>query len=352
MKGIPYSIDASLDFVTLRDRIEGREKRLHYRLADLIGKTESGNNADANVNVLILVAADKDDRPFSELFIIPDGQSKGDATKDPTVKTWLSQHAGQRIVCEGNVYISNSLTWVAVLGNPEDATTANESLKSSGPAAKTAADPKAGGDSVKSPEVRSGKLSNADYERAAKELGAGIEVALVRAVAEVESGGKSGFGSNSLPIIAFEGHWFRKYTNEKYDKDYPILSYKYKEKAGAEWKQNNPKNDAARWKTLDEAMALDKDAALKACSWGMFQVMGFNYKKCGYKTLDKFVDAMKQGESGQLSAFVNFCKNTTGMCDAMKNHDYAMIATLYNGSDYGDYDKKFQTAYEKYANAS
>lgn len=117
---IPYSTEASLDFVTLKNRIEDREKHLHYRLTYLIGKTENGTN----VNSLNLVEADKDNRPFSELFIIPEGQSNGDAVKDPTVQTWLKLHTGQRVVCEGNVYISNSLAWVAVVGNPEDATTA------------------------------------------------------------------------------------------------------------------------------------------------------------------------------------------------------------------------------------
>lgn len=82
-------------------------------------------------------------------------------------------------------------------------------------------------------------LKSFDYLNAAKELGAGIEVALVRAIAEVESGGKSGFGPDGLPIIAFEGHLFRKHTNNKYDKNHPSLSYEYVKKAGPEWQQNN-----------------------------------------------------------------------------------------------------------------
>ncbi len=54
--------------------------------------------------------------------------------------------------------------------------------------------------------------------------------------------------------------------------NYPLLSYRYVIKAGPQWRINNKNQDSA-WKTLEEALALDHDAALQACSWGMFQVM-------------------------------------------------------------------------------
>lgn len=136
------------------------------------------------------------------------------------------------------------------------------------------------------------KLTSADFEAAAAASGVGVEVALVRAFAEVESGGKSGFGSDGRPLIAYEGHWFRKFTDRKYDKDYPLLSYPYKTKAGPEWQKNN-KDQATAWNTPAEAEKLDRVAALQSCSWGMFQVMGFNYAKCGYEDVDAFVTAMK-----------------------------------------------------------
>ena len=78
-----------------------------------------------------------------------------------------------------------------------------------------------------------GTLSASDFEDAAKSLGSDIDVFLLHAFAMVESGGKSGFGFARLPIIAYEGHIFRKYTHKKYDKDYPLLSYRYVKKAGA-----------------------------------------------------------------------------------------------------------------------
>lgn len=200
------------------------------------------------------------------------------------------------------------------------------------------------------------KLTTADFERAAKSLGDGVSVAIIRAYAEVESGGRSGFGPKGLPIIAYEGHVFRARTRRRdktypYDRSHPMLSYEYKEKAGPEWRANN-KNQETAWKTLTAAMALDHDAALMSCSWGMFQVMGFNYARCGYATVNDFVAAMKAGEPSHLDAFVAFCKNTAGLVNAIKARDFVQMAKLYNGKDYGDYDKRIAKAYKKYGGNS
>lgn len=191
------------------------------------------------------------------------------------------------------------------------------------------------------------KLTDADFQAAAKALGTGVSVAIIQAFAEVESGGKSGFGPAGFPIIAYEGHIFRKLTDKKYDKTHPFLSYPYVKKAGPEWQRNN-KGQKVAWKTLEDAMALDHDAALQSCSWGMFQVMGFNYASCGYKNVDGFVAAMKAGERGQLDAFVGFCKSTKGLTKALASKDFANLARLYNGQDYGNYDKLIEKSFKKH----
>src|SRR5271166_4311755 len=92
---------------------------------------------------------------------------------------------------------------------------------------------------IAAPSGGAGKLTEANFAAAADALKPGVQLAMIRAFAEVESGGKSGFGPSGLPIIAYEGHIFRKYTNGKYDKSHPLLSYPYKKKAGPEWQANN-----------------------------------------------------------------------------------------------------------------
>lgn len=100
-------------------------------------------------------------------------------------------------------------------------------------------------------------LSDTDFQNAAKQLGSGISVNVIRAFAPVESGGRSGFGPAKLPIIAFEGHQFRKYTKHIYDQAHPLLSYVYVRKAGPQWQVNN-KDQVKAWETMATAFALDQ----------------------------------------------------------------------------------------------
>ena len=193
-----------------------------------------------------------------------------------------------------------------------------------------------------------GKLTDSDFQNAARTLGPNVEAAMIRAFAEVESGGKSGFGATGFPKIAFEGHIFRTSTKRAYDKTHPLLSYPYVKKAGPEWQKNN-KNDATAVETLKAAMQLNRAAAYEACSWGMFQVMGFNYWMCGFSSVDAFVESMKAGESGQLKAFVGYCIKKPGLKDALANKNFINCAKLYNGDDYGDYDKRIEKSYKKYS---
>ena len=196
------------------------------------------------------------------------------------------------------------------------------------------------------PAGSTSRLSDADFAAAAEALKPNVQIAMIRAFAEVEFGGKSGFGSSGLPIIAFEGHIFRKYTDHAYDKTNPLLSYPYKQKAGPEWRKNSADQQTA-WNTLNQALILDHSAALMSCSWGMFQVMGFNYKDCGYNNVDDFVSKMKAGERGQLDAFVGFCKANPKLRQALADRNFVICATLYNGKDYGNYDKLIEIHFKK-----
>jgi hypothetical protein len=188
-------------------------------------------------------------------------------------------------------------------------------------------------------------LSDTDFQNAAAQLGNGISANLVKAFATVESGGRSGFGPAKLPVIAFEGHIFRRYTKHKYDQTHPLLSYIYKKKAGPQWQTNN-KDQTKAWETMATAFGLDQEAALMSASWGMFQIMGFNFASCGYKTVFEFAAAMKINAGQQLKAFLGFCAKNPAFIKAAKNKDYAGMARSYNGEDFGDYDVRIKKAFE------
>lgn len=207
--------------------------------------------------------------------------------------------------------------------------------------AKTAANP--GKSTPVSPSANPAALTDEDYKKAAARLAPEIDYRLLKAFAKVESGGRSGFGGSGLPVIAYEGHIFRKLTGKVHDKAYPMLSYKYVKKAGPEWQVNN-KNQTKAWETLNSAIALNREAALKSTSWGKFQVVGLY---SGYPDVEDFVSDMKT-ELGQLEAFVKYCKARTSLISAMKAKNYQTMASIYNGDDYGNYDKLIEKAYKAY----
>lgn len=185
------------------------------------------------------------------------------------------------------------------------------------------------------------KLTEAGFKSAAEFLG--VEVAAVKAVAEVESRG-AGFLPDGRPTILFERHKFHKYTGGKFDQSHPDISNR---KAGGYGRAGTH-----QWDRYGEAYDLDPLAAMKSCSWGKFQIMGFNHAEAGCASVQEFVDAMGQSEDEQLKAFVNFVK-ANGLTDELKRRDWAGFARGYNGADYkiNKYDTKLAAAYRKHSKA-
>jgi hypothetical protein len=180
-------------------------------------------------------------------------------------------------------------------------------------------------------------ISKAGFIAAAQDIG--CEVEAVMAVARVESSG-AGFDPEGFPRTLFEGHWFHRYTNGKFAASNPTLCYPKwtKQFYGKSWQEEKAR--------LSQAIALDKTSAMLSASWGMFQIMGFNFSKCGYKTVQQFVNDMCKSEDSQLLIFTDYVKNA-GLADELRDKRWADFARLYNGPEYAQnkYDTKLQAAY-------
>lgn len=181
-------------------------------------------------------------------------------------------------------------------------------------------------------------LTEEDYKQAAEKLG--CEVAAVKAVAEVESGPHGAFLPSGDPVILFERHKFSKFTKGKYDQSNPGISNSKPGGYGAVSQQHG---------RYQEAAALDSDAAIKSCSWGRFQVMGFHWENLGYPSLKDFVDSMYVSEGNHLDAFVRYIEKN-GLAKHLTNKNWAALAEGYNGKNYkiNKYDEKLAAAYKKY----
>lgn len=184
------------------------------------------------------------------------------------------------------------------------------------------------------------KLTEQDYQQGARELE--CEVPAIKAVVEVESSG-DGFLPTGEPVILFEAHIFDRLTQGRFRKSHPHLS-------SARWdrKLYGPTGQHQH-KRLAEAVSLNRDAALQSASYGKFQVMGFNWRVCGYSSLQEFINAMYRSEEDHLQAFIGYVKGRN-LDDELRRKDWAGFAFGYNGSGFSanKYDVKLAKAYKKY----
>lgn len=191
------------------------------------------------------------------------------------------------------------------------------------------------------------KLAGQDLIDAAAALG--TDVAVVRAVLEVEAAG-AGFDDRKRPKILFEPHIFYKQLGpgpKRTDALKKGLAYK-------DWgARPYPKKSDDRYRQLDAAMAIDEAAAMNSASWGLPQIMGFNAPTAGFGSAKAMATAMMKGEREQLLAFVGYLQGSK-IAKHLVKKDWKAFALAYNGKSaltHG-YDKKLKAAYEKFSKAA
>ena len=189
--------------------------------------------------------------------------------------------------------------------------------------------------------MKPASLTAADYENASKLLG--CDKTVIQAFAEVES---SGYGfwqfsdTDWRPKILFEAYWFSQLTGGIYDKTHPEIS-------SPVWNKSLYMYGKKEYNRLDEACSLNRSAGLQSASWGKFQIMGFNHVRCGFVNLHDFINAMYKSEAEHLKAFCAFVSADKKLIDAIRNHDFRIMALRYNGSGAVDiYSSRLQDIYK------
>ena len=194
-------------------------------------------------------------------------------------------------------------------------------------------------------------ISDKSYQNAATRLG--ISVAAIKAFSSVESNG-SGFLSDGTPKILYERHiMFKRLAETKGTgaavdaaNDNPDLVNKSPfDKYASSEKQHG---------LLDQAAKIDRNCALESCSWGAFQIIGFNWKMMGYSSVQDFVNAMYASEDSQLDAFVRFVSPQKALVSALKSLDFDKAASIYNGPNYKrfNYADKMRNAFAKFGGSN
>lgn len=166
-----------------------------------------------------------------------------------------------------------------------------------------------------------------------------VKVSALRAVATVESAG-SGFAADGRPKVLFEGHIFHRLTQGRFSAGHPTLSF-------PKWtKLHYAKTQALEWQRLEKACNLDRAAALQSASWGMFQIMGFNYPLCGFGDVEAFTAQQRAGADQQLESFARFISRDVFL-KPLRGLQWVTFARNYNGPGYekNQYHTKMASAF-------
>lgn len=191
-------------------------------------------------------------------------------------------------------------------------------------------------------------------------------------VALTESSG-GGFIPNIkevIPVILFERHIFwRRLVVHGIDpltiiknSDRDILGttpYKHQYGANKDHIKNNPDvyyvYGINEWdKRLNKAYDLCKGtpneekcqlAALESASYGQFQIMGFNYRICGYPNV-RYLYSDNFSEDGQYNCFFKFLKGNN-LLNLIRTYNWLEFALKYNGpsAKQNKYDTMLQDNY-------
>ena len=184
-------------------------------------------------------------------------------------------------------------------------------------------------------------LSRAGLSGVLDELKVGVAELL--ALLAVESKG-CGFLPDRRPIILFERHVFHKRTRGRHDAGHPGISNSV---------PGGYAGLAREYPRLEEAMALDRTAALMSASWGAGQVMGFNHEAAGFADVETMVQAMHESETAQLAAVASFL-TANRMVPLLRAKDWSALARAYNGPSFAKnkYDVRLAGAFELYASGA
>lgn len=145
----------------------------------------------------------------------------------------------------------------------------------------------------------------------------------------VESSGRGFDATTGKLIIQFESSLFSKFA--KIPKDSSV------------WAKNGVEKQSAEWEAFNNAFSIDSEAALRATSIGLPQILGDNFKACGYESVGDMWDDFKLGELQQVKALIRFIGNNKKLLNAIKTQDWNTVASIYNGAGYKELAKKLGT---------
>ena len=168
-----------------------------------------------------------------------------------------------------------------------------------------------------------------------------LDVRCLRAVITVESGG-SGFLGNGWIKILFEAHHLYKRLQAGGRNINPAkLAAQRPDLCRRKWNAHLYVGGAGEWDRVAAVLAWAsrndpthwesyKKAAYESCSWGLFQLMGFNYAAAGYPDIYAMKHDHEAGEPQQLAAILRWMHHE-GLIGLLRARNWRSFARRYNG---------------------
>lgn len=174
-----------------------------------------------------------------------------------------------------------------------------------------------------------------------------IEPAMILALMDNESIG-AGYLPNSRAKVLFERHQFYKHLRARVDaKTFNELVAKHPTLIST--KPGGYLGNEREWDRVDLAMRIHLEAAILSTSWGLGQVMGFNWEVAGAESVMDFFFRMQRSEAKQFELFMGFITRQPSLYRAFQRKDFVTIAVMYNGRNHAsnNYVPRMQAAYAK-----
>ena len=200
-------------------------------------------------------------------------------------------------------------------------------------------------------------MTSQEIKQIAKEFY--ISPSLVKTVFEVEAAGAGFFTDwNGQPRIKiqFEPHEFVRQlkkqginvTSQKagnYHLIYVDRIFVLKNKVDTQKEE---------YDAFNKAFKINPIAALYSTSWGLGQIMGYNFAAAGYSSVGEMITEFRKSEVNQLRGMMNFIKNTFSkgqrLIEHLRQGNFEAFAYGYNGPAHKKYNyvPRLQAAFNKF----
>lgn len=175
-----------------------------------------------------------------------------------------------------------------------------------------------------------------------------LPISIVKAIKEVEARA-DGFLYDGRAVILFERHkFYRELVKESGTLRADTVASAYPDICNPE--RGGYRGYEQEYERMLRAAGISQEAAYKSCSYGLFQILGSNFREAGYVSVLDFFSDQQESEHKQLLSFMKFVRANSSLYMALKQRNYKRIAELYNGKKHqdNDYVKKLSLADARY----